>query len=548
MTEKPTLRRRSSGVLLHPTSLPGPHGIGDIGLESYAFADFLAACGQTWWQMLPIGPTGHGHSPYFSSSAFAGNPLLLSLDKLCQDGLLEPIDLKAVRGQVKDRVHYASAERFKESRLAKAFDAFERREDPAGKAAFAAFCEEQKAWLDDYSLFCAAKETHQGAPWVDWEPGLRSRNPAAMERARQALEPRIRYHRFLQYLFHKQWNELKSYCAKIGLGLIGDIPIFVAGDSVDVWAHPELFCLAPDGRPTVVAGVPPDYFSQKGQLWGNPLYNWDAMKSDGYSWWISRFRATLSRFDAVRLDHFIGFHNFWEIPAGDKDAVRGRWVLAPGEDFFATVLRAFGDPRADQAGGAPEGVPAAPVSADGIPGRQDPPGIEIIAEDLGTLTKEVEALRDRFQFPGMRVLQFSFWEWDEKQQPHKFPKRCAVYTGTHDNDTVAGWFRNLSDKSGTRTAEQVRMERENALRYLESNGVEIHWDMIRAAMKSPADTAIILAQDLLGLGSEARMNLPGTMESNWQWRLTPGALTAEVAGRLALMTGAYGRGPRRWTK
>jgi 4-alpha-glucanotransferase len=523
-------------VLLHPTSLPGPHGIGDIGHEAYAFADFLAACGQTWWQMLPIGPTGHGQSPYFSSSAFAGNPLLLSLDKLCQEGLLEPADLKPIRGQVKDRVHYSSVERFKESRFAKAFEAFERRADPAAGAAFAAFREEQKAWLDDYSLFCAAKETHQGRPWVEWEPGLRSRHPAALERARQDFQVRIRYHQFLQFLFHKQWTELKGYCAEIGLGLIGDIPIFVAADSVDVWAHPELFWLGADGRPTVVAGVPPDYFSQKGQLWGNPLYRWDAMKADGYSWWIARFRAALSRFDAVRLDHFIGFHNYWEIPAGDKDAVRGRWALAPGEDFFSAVLRAFGDPRAQ----------AAPSEDE----NEDPEeaGIEIIAEDLGTLTKEVEALRNRFQFPGMRVLQFSFWDWDEKQQPHNFPERCVAYTGTHDNDTVAGWFRNLSDKSGTRTAEQVRLERENALRYLDSNGVEIHWDMVRAALKSPADTAVILAQDLLGLGSEARMNLPGTMENNWQWRLAPEALTTEVAGRLALMTGAYGRGPRRWTK
>ena len=389
MTEKPTLRQRSSGVLLHPTSLPGPHGVGDIGREAYAFADFLAACGQTWWQMLPVGPTAHGHSPYFSSSAFAANPLLLSLDKLCQDGLLEPADIKAIRGQVKDRVHYASAERFKEPRFAKAFDAFERRVDPAAKAAFADFCEGQKAWLDDYSLYCAAKEIHQGLPWVEWEPGLRLRHPAALERARQAFATRIRYHQFLQYLFHKQWAELKGYCAKIGLGLIGDIPIFAAADSVDVWAHPELFCLGPDGRPSVVAGVPPDYFCQKGQLWGNPLYRWDAMKADGYSWWIERFRATLSRFDAVRLDHFIGFHNYWEIPAGDKDAVRGRWVLAPGEDFFRTVLRAFGDPRAEA--GEP-GVPSGErsttfVSRDGGP----LPAVEIIAEDLGTLTKEVAA-------------------------------------------------------------------------------------------------------------------------------------------------------------
>ncbi|MFA6003916.1 MAG: 4-alpha-glucanotransferase [Elusimicrobiota bacterium] len=533
MSEKPTLRRRASGVLLHPTSLPGPYGIGDIGHEAFAFADFLAACGQTWWQMLPIGPVGHALSPYFSDSAFAGNPLLLSLDKLCQQGLLEPSDLKPLRGQLRSRIHYSSVERFKAARLAKAFEAFERRADEAGKNAFERFCEEHKAWLDDYALFCAIKESQQAAAWTQWETPLRRREPAALERCRQALGPRVRYHKFLQFLFAGQWSELKAYCAGLGLGLIGDIPIFVAADSADVWSHPELFWLDDEGRPSVVAGVPPDYFSKKGQLWGNPLYRWDAMKADGYAWWLSRIRGVLSRFDALRLDHFIGFHNYWEIPAGAKDAVAGRWVQAPGEDFFRSVLRAFHDPRAD----------AHPHA-----GHHAAAGVEIIAEDLGSLTPEVAKLRDQFAFPGMRILQFSFGEWDEKQQPHAFAQNSVAYTGTHDNDTAAGWFHDAGGKSSTRTAEQIRTEREHALRYLASNGVEIHWDMVQAALKCPADTAIIQAQDLLGLGSEARMNLPGTVDGNWQWRMAPGALTTEVAGRLALMTGAYGRGPRRWTK
>ena len=533
MTEKPTLRRRSAGVLLHPTSLPGPHGIGDLGREACAFADFLAACGQTWWQMLPIGPAGPGHSPYFSFSAFAGNPLLISLDQLCRQGLLEPADVKPLRGQVQDRVHFASVERFKEARFAKACEAFERRPDAAAKAAFAAFCAEHQAWLEDYALFCAVKETRQGAPWIEWEPGLRSRRPAALERARDALAGRIRFHKFLQFLFHAQWRELKAHCAQLGLGLIGDLPIFVAADSADVWSHAELFWLGADGRPTVVAGVPPDYFSKKGQLWGNPLYRWDVMRADGYSWWLARFRQTLSRFDAARLDHFIGFHHHWEIKSGAKDAVAGRWVPVPGEDFFRAVLRAFGDPRAEAA------------EEEGVGERET--AVEIIAEDLGLITKEVAALRDRFEFPGMRVLQFSFMDSDEAFEPRNLPRRCVVYTGTHDNDTVAGWFHNPVDEAGPRSAEEIRLERERALRYMGGSGVDIHWDMIRTALQCPADTAIILAQDLLGLGSEARMNRPGTGEGNWQWRLAAGALTPEAAGRLALMTGAYGRGPRRWT-
>lgn len=514
--DKPfSLRRRGAGVLLHLTSLPGPHGIGDLGAEALRFVQSISACGQTWWQMLPIGPVGGGDSPYASPSAFAGSPLLINLAKL--GPLLEATDLRPVRGLAKDRVHYPTVARFKESRLRKAFLAFERvlAADAQERTRFDAFCEEQH-WLGDYALFCALKERYQGAVWTDWPEELRSRRAPALEQARKDLAPQVRYHEFLQYQFAQQWAEFKRACGDAGVGLIGDIPIFMAHDSADVWSRPELFYLDEGGRPTVVAGVPPDYFSKTGQLWGNPLYRWDELKEEGYNWWLDRLRMLFSRFDAVRIDHFIAFQNYWEIPGDAKDAVSGRWMPGPGADFFERVRAALGDP-------------------------------EIIAEDLGLLTPEVAALRDRFDLPGMSVVQFAFSAWDESRQPHRFKKRGVVYSGTHDNDTTAGWFHDPGGAMSTRTHEQIGAERENALRYLGTRGAEIHWDIVRLAMKSPADTAIIPVQDLLGLGSEARMNLPGTTEGNWQWRLQNGAWTPEVAGRLGLLTGAYGRGPEKTT-
>jgi 4-alpha-glucanotransferase len=504
-----SLKKRSSGILLHPTSLPGGHGVGDLGPEAQRFAALLASCGQTWWQMLPVGPIGPGNSPYASPSAFAGSPLLISLEKLAQDGLLAASDLRQGRGLSRERVNYAAAAKFKEARLRKAFASFK------PDAAFKAFVEGSH-WLADYALYMALKKFHKGASWTSWPAPLRSRVPAALQAARRELAAEIRYHEFVQHVFARQWAELKRACGEAGVGLIGDIPIFVAHDSADVWSRPELFFLNEDGSLSVVAGVPPDYFSKTGQLWGNPLYRWDVLKGEGYGWWLERFRTAFSRFDAVRMDHFIGFQNYWEIPGGAKDAVGGRWMPGPGHDFFRVVKEALGSP-------------------------------EIIAEDLGVVTPEVAHLRDTFEFPGMYIVQFSFSEWDERHQPHSYVPRSVAYTGTHDNDTSVGWFNDPGGPASIRTREQIERERGHALRYTGGDGSEIHWDVTRLAMKSPSALAVIPAQDLLGLGSEARMNTPGTAEGNWEWRLQAGALTPEIMGRLAHLTGAHGRAPARWT-
>jgi 4-alpha-glucanotransferase len=515
-----SLRNRSAGVLLHPTSLPGPHGIGDLGPEALRFAAALSDCGQSWWQMLPVGPVGAGDSPYASPSAFAGSPLLVSLKRLAEDGLLEPSDLRPRGGLDPRRVHYPNVAKFKEARLRKAFAAFEKRltARTQERERFEAFCA-QSRWLPDFALFCALKDAQRGAAWTQWPSELRRRHPAALEKARGELQGEIRYHGFVQYQFSLQWERLRGFCADLGVGLIGDVPIYVAHDSADVWSRQDLFHLDGEGRPSLVAGVPPDYFSKTGQLWGNPLYRWDVLKAQDYGWWLERLRAVFARFDAARLDHFIGFHNYWEIPGGAKDAVGGRWRPGPGADFFEKVQEALGSP-------------------------------ELIAEDLGVLTPEVVALRQRFDFPGMSVVQFAFSSWDERSQPHRFPRRSVAYTGTHDNDTSVGWLRDQGGPTSTRTSEQVRAERENVLRYLgaaDESGAEIHWEIVRLALKSPADTAIIPVQDLLGRGSQDRMNLPGTATGNWQWRLQPEAWSPQLSGRLGLLTGAYGRGPRRWT-
>lgn len=520
MAEGPfRLRQRSSGILLHPTSLPGPHGIGDLGPQARGFARLLSACGQSWWQMLPVGPPGMGDSPYAALSAFAGSPWLVSLESLAEEGLLAAGDLRPVRGLNHGRVEYAAVAKFKQARLRKALAAFERRlaRWPQEREAFESF-RRNTAWLEDFALFSALKDVHRGAAWTQWDDDLRRRRPQALERARRELDAEIRYQSFIQYQFHRQWEVLRGFCAELGLGLIGDAPIFVAHDSADVWSHQELFHLDAEGRPAVVAGVPPDYFSKTGQRWGNPLYRWDVLKQRGYGWWMERLRQDFARFDAVRLDHFIGFHNYWEIPGDAKDATAGRWVPGPGADFFEKVQAAMGRP-------------------------------EIIAEDLGAVTPEVTALRENFDFPGLCVMQFCFSSWEESRQPHHFKPRSVAYTGTHDNDTAAGWFRDAGGASTTRSPEQVRAERENLRRYLGGviNEKEIHWEIIRLALKSPAETAIIPVQDLLGLGSEARLNLPGTSMGNWRWRLRPGEWTPEVSGRLGLLTGICGRAPRRWT-
>ncbi|HAM35727.1 MAG TPA: 4-alpha-glucanotransferase [Elusimicrobia bacterium] len=506
---------RSSGVLLHPTSLPGPHGIGDIGYPAHKLAEALAACSQSWWQMLPIVPPGGCRSPYNAISAFAGNPLLLNLDVLIEEGYLGKDDVRAMNVP-EDIVDFASAERFKLPLLLKAYESFSSRASSAARASLEAFRERNADWLEDYALFCALRQTHDGAAWTQWDEELRLRQPKALAGARRSLDSRVRFHYFLQHQFSLQWTALRKRCGELGVGLIGDVPIFVAHDSADVWANQKLFWIDQNGKPLKVAGVPPDYFSKTGQFWGNPLYRWEAMRKCGYDWWIARFRCALERFDAVRLDHFIGFHNYWEIPGGAPTAEHGQWVPGPGADLFTKVRNALGH-------------------------------VQIIAEDLGVVTPEVKALRDRFDIPGLKVLQMAFGTDPEADnyKPHNYPRNCVVYTGTHDNDTTMGWFSDQGTLSSTRSRDDIRREREAILRYVGTDGREIHWDMIRLAFMSVADIAIIPAQDLLGLGSSARMNLPGSGTGNWRWRMKAGALNEKIVDQLSVLTETYGRRPAR---
>jgi 4-alpha-glucanotransferase len=504
---------RASGILLHPTSLPGPFGIGDLGPEAYAFADFLEAAGQSLWQVLPLGPTGYGDSPYACYSAFAGNALLISLDELVREGLLTKDDVATMHPFAADRVEFDVVHRYKESMLRIAFDAFRLAANSELKAPFADFCREQSAWLDDYALFRALKNIYNGKAWNQWQPELARRNVASLEmlRSQSFFSQDIEAQKFFQFLFFRQWFALKAHCNRRGIQLVGDIPIFVAHDSADVWTNPDQFKLNDDGSPIVVAGVPPDYFSATGQLWGNPLYNWDRMRADGFKWWIERVRATLAMFDIARIDHFRGFAACWEIPGGDKTAERGRWVEAPGRELFTAIRAALGQ-------------------------------LPIIAEDLGVITPDVESLRDDFSLPGMRILQFGFSS-DSKNidLPHNYHQNVVVYTGTHDNDTAVGWFTSVAGAGSTRDAAQIEREREFCLKYLATDGEEINWDFIRAVLASVANTAIVPLQDVLGLGTEARMNLPNSTEGNWSWRFKAGELTNETAARLRALSELYGR-------
>jgi 4-alpha-glucanotransferase len=502
---------RASGILLHPTSLPGRFGIGDLGKEAYHFADFLADTGQHLWQMLPLGPTGYDNCPYQSLSVFAGNPLLISLEKLLEEGNLDPSDLDNRPSFPENLVDYEGVVEFKTPLLRRACENFEKRATPSQRQQLAVFCQQNASWLDVYSLFMALHEAHALAIWNTWEADIRSRQPEATERWTRKLAPEMRCHQYQQYQFFKQWKELKKYCNQCGIKLVGDIPIFVALDSAEVWSHPEMFYLDESGQPTVVAGVPPDYFSKTGQLWGNPLYRWDVMAQDGYRWWIERFRAARTLVDIIRLDHFRGFEKYWEIPGEDTTAVNGRWVPGPGAAFFEAVKKALGE-------------------------------LPIIAEDLGVITPEVHALRDRFEFPGMRVLQFAFGDGPEDiHQPHNYPRNCVVYTGTHDNNTILGWFGGEDIGTTTQSREERDQEIRLALKYLGTDGREINWDFIRLALISVANTAIIPLQDILGLGSQARMNIPGTTQGNWRWRFTAGMLTDRIRDRLREMTRLYGR-------
>ena len=507
------LAERSSGVLLHLTSLPGPHGHGDLGPAAHRFARFLSESGQRWWQMLPVVPPGAGNSPYVSVSSSAGGALLISLDGLAAEGWLADADLAAPRSLTGTRAQYARAARFRSVRLRKAFANFSAR--AARRHRLERYWEQNQDWLHDYALFRALQQAYRGTPWTDWEAGLRNRRSAALNRARTQLHDEVNYHAFLQYVFDRQWVALRNRCRALRLRLLGDVPMFVAHDSADVWANRELFDLDRRGDARAVAGVPPDAFSRTGQLWGNPLYRWDRLRESGFAWWVARLRRNLQRFDAVRLDHFIGFHRCWRVAAGARTARRGRFVRVPGTRLLSTLKTSLG-------------------------------ALPFVAEDLGLLTPEVHALRDAFALPGMRVLQFGFDdEGGRHYQPHRYPPRCVAYTGTHDNDTIVGWYRSLPPVTEPEARRRALDRRRYVRRYAGGDADEIHWQLIRVVLASGANTAIFPMQDLLGLDSRARMNIPGTARGNWEWRLAADQLDPDVGMRLAQMCSDYERIPQR---
>ncbi len=496
---------RSAGVLAHPTSFPSKYGIGDFGDSAYEFVDFLVKAGQSWWQLLPLGPTGYADSPYQSFSSFAGNVLLISPDYLVRDGFLPEIATIVVPNFPQDEVDFGPVIDYKMRLYKQAFAHFREQGTAVQRADFVQFCEEQAGWLDDYAFFMALKGEHvdqDGGVWNTWPKGIAQRQAKAMKSWRKKLADEIELHKFLQFLFFQQWLPLKAYANERGLQLVGDIPIFVAFDSADVWANPELFYLDEAGAPTVIAGVPPDYFSETGQRWGNPLYRWDKMKKNGYAWWGNRLRSAFTFADIVRVDHFRGFEAYWEIPAEEETAVIGQWVQGPYFDFFDTMLETLGE-------------------------------LPIIAEDLGVITPEVEAMRDRYDFPGMKILQFAFGgEQNSGFLPHTFGTNCVVYTGTHDNETAVGWYQNADEQ-----------ERDHIRRYLAVSGQDIAWDMIRIALASVADTAVIPMQDLFSLDNSARMNFPGKVGGYWRWRYRAEMLQDHIAHRLRDMCWVYGRLP-----
>ncbi len=492
--------RRRSGILLHPTSLPGGYGIGDLGIWAHRFADFLADSGQRLWQMLPLGPPGFGNSPYQCISSIAGNPLLISLDTLVQEGWVSSSALAQAPAFPRGRVDFEAVLPFKWRILRHAAKRFFKAASEAQQQEFDSFCRANEWWLDRFAEFAALKIANRGADWTEWS---RQSSPDVQE---------VHTQKFIQFEFFRQWKELRRHCHERDIAIIGDIPIFVAHDSADVWANPGLFDLDEAGFPRTIAGVPPDYFSVTGQCWGNPLYLWEAHERTGYAWWIGRVRATLESVDIARIDHFRGFEKYYEIPAGAKTAVTGRWVDGPGDRFFAALEKVLGR-------------------------------LPIIAEDLGYITAEVHALRDRWGFPGMRVLQFAFGNESPSDpfKPYNFIPNCVVYTGTHDNDTTAGWYASKGTGNSTRSADQARREREFALRYTNGTAEQIHWDFIRVAVSSAAEMALFPMQDVLGLGSEARMNFPGTLEKNWTWRFAPQQLTRKLGAQLLSLSKTYGR-------
>ncbi len=497
VVQEPFARRRA-GILLHPTSLPGRWGSGELGHEARAFVDFLAAAGQTVWQTLPLGPTHHDGSPYQCLSVQAGNPQLIAIDELIARGWLEEgraqlLFAHTAQGVVQRRFRL----------LAAAYEGFRERADDQERAALAAFVEREAHWLEDFALYQALRREHGGRDWSQWPPPLRDREPEALAQARRRLAPFIAQIHFEQYLFFNQWQALKRYANERGVLLFGDLPIFVAYDSVDVWTQRHFFKLDEQGRPQVVAGVPPDYFSATGQRWGNPLYRWEAMEADGFSWWRQRVAMQLRLFDLVRIDHFRGFEASWEIPAGERTAVHGHWVPVPGERLFAALREHFGR-------------------------------LPFVAEDLGVITPEVTALRERYGLPGMRILQFAFeGGGDNPYLPHNHERHTVVYTGTHDNDTTLGWFQHLDDALRRRVMDYLGLEAEQAR--------DMPWPLIRAAQASVAVLAMVPMQDVMGLDSRHRLNVPGIASGNWRWRFQWEQVPADAAARLHHLAELYGR-------
>lgn len=500
---------RSSGILLHPTSLPGRFGIGDLGPAAHAFVDFLAEAGQRIWQVLPLGPTGYGDSPYQLFSAFAGNPLLISLEHLAAEGLLWPEEVAQAPEFPAEEVDYGRVMRFKMPILRAAFARFKTNWKELNE--FGDFRNLCNPWLRDFAFFMALKEAHGGeAIWSRWEPEVAARQPEALREWRNRLADEIAFVEFTQYMFHRQWRSLHNYARKKGLRIMGDLPIYVAHDSADVWANPELFQLDAAGDPAVMSGVPPDYFSATGQLWGNPIYRWDRIAETGFRWWIDRVSWATAQLDMVRVDHFRGLEAYWEVPAGETTARNGRWVKGPGAALFKALEDALGK-------------------------------LPIVAENLGVITPEVEAIRTEFGFPGMAILQFAFGNDPQAPdfKPHNYPRDRVAYTGTHDNNTTVGWW--SSAGASTRTAEDIRNEREFTRKYLATDGREIHWVFIRALMASVANTVLFPLQDVLGLGSQARMNTPAVPGGNWRWRFREEMLTPAIAERLKEMVCTYDR-------
>lgn len=503
---------RSSGILLHISSLPGPFGIGDFGPAAYQFADTLAYADQHIWQVLPLVPVGYGYSPYASPSTFAGNPLFISPERLVDEGLLERRDLQSIPDFPSHQVAFEDVVPYKYVLLSKAYKLFHCQGSAADKAAFQSYCDHNQDWLDDYALFAVLKFVHEGAEWVSWSKGLRQRDPKALSKARKTHREGIEMQKFWQYLFDKQWADLKAYCNKKSIRIFGDLPIYVAHDSADVWANNELFFLDKTGRQTVVAGVPPDYFSENGQRWGNPIYRWDQMEKNGYAWWIRRFNAMIHQVDLIRLDHFRGFEAYWEVPASEETAVNGTWVKGPNRKLFDALEKALGR-------------------------------LPVIAENLGVITPEVTEIMEAFGYPGMAVLQFAF-DGDASSEflPHNYTQDLVAYTGTHDNDTLRGWWFNDSSTQDPAVKRRARQYAGDYLRISDPGSHDVHWAFNQALLASVAKIVVLPVQDVAGLDSDGRMNTPGTVGApNWAWRMQKGMLNHESIERLKHLTHLYGR-------